>query len=83
MSNIHLVTLAVLTAMLIGAASLATTDSAFAGGYKSKSQSTAQVNECGNGGMPMNVLCQNVGSQVQGEENAVVSSPPNRAGISA
>lgn len=80
MSNIHVVTLAVLTAMLIGAASLATTDSAFAGGYKSKSQSTAQVNECGNGGMPMNILCQNVGSQAQGEENAVVLEPSQQGG---
>lgn len=69
MNNRYFVIIGALTAMLIGATALATTDSAFAGGYKSTSQSTAQVNECGNGVMPMNVLCQNVGSQVQGEEN--------------
>ena len=39
-----------------------------------KSQATSQVNECGNGAMPMNVYCQNIGSQIQGEENGAAIS---------
>ena len=58
--------------MLIGATALAT-DNAFADGKKKygKNQATSQANACGNGKLPYNVFCQNIGSQVQGEENAV------------
>jgi hypothetical protein len=56
------------------AATLATTvitaDSALATKYH-KNQAVAQTNECGNGELPFNVLCSNVESQVQGDENAV------------
>ena len=70
---------AAMAVMLIGATALAT-DDAFAdkkrhddkkkGGYE-KSQAVSQSNYCGNGKLPMYVFCQNTGSQVQGEENAV------------
>ena len=59
-----------MTAMLIGATALAT-DSAFATKKKEYNQATSQANACGNGKLPLNVLCQNLGSQVQGDENAV------------
>jgi hypothetical protein len=61
--------------MLIGATALAT-DDAFAGKKKHKeyNQATSQANACGNGTLPLNVFCQNIDSQVQGEETAVVAS---------
>ena len=63
---------AAMAVMLIGATALAT-DNAFADGKKKygKNQATSQANACGNGKLPYNVFCQNIGSQVQGEENAV------------
>jgi hypothetical protein len=66
----YLVVVAAMTAMLIGATALAT-DSAFATKKKEYNQATSQANACGNGKLPLNVLCQNLGSQVQGDENAV------------
>ena len=66
---------AAMAVMLIGATAFAT-DSAFADGKKKygKSQAIAQANECGNGKLPMYVFCQNIGSQVQGEDNGVALS---------
>ena len=63
---------AAMAVMLIGATAFAT-DSAFADGKKKyeKNQAISQANACGNGELPLNVFCQNIGSQVQGEENAV------------
>jgi hypothetical protein len=57
---------------LVGATAFAT-DNAFADGKKhyDKNQAISQANACGNGELPFNVFCQNIGSQVQGEENAV------------
>ena len=65
----------IVTAMavaLVGATAFAT-DSAFADGKKhyDKNQAISQANACGNGELPFNIFCQNIGSQVQGEENAV------------
>jgi hypothetical protein len=34
-------------------------------------RTTSQTNACGNDKLPLNVLCKNIGSQVQGDENAV------------
>jgi hypothetical protein len=34
-------------------------------------QASSQADACGNGEFPMNVLCQNLGSEIQGEGNAV------------
>ena len=58
--------------VLIGATAFAT-DNAFADGKKhyDKNQAISQANACGNGKLPLNVFCQNIDSQVQGEENAV------------
>jgi hypothetical protein len=69
----YLVIVAAMTAMLVGATALATSDSAFAGGKKhyEKSQALSQANACGNGEMPLNVFCSNTASQIQGDENAV------------
>ena len=63
---------AAMAVMLIGATAFAT-DSAFAGGKKhyEKNQATSQANACGNGELPLNVGCQNVDSQIQGDENVV------------
>jgi hypothetical protein len=70
MNTKYLVIVAAMTAMLIGATALATTDSAFATKYD-KNQAISQANACGNGELPLNVGCQNIDSQVQGDENAV------------
>ena len=52
------------------AASLVGTHIVFASSYE-KSQIISQTNDCGNYWFPLNVLCSNVGSQVQGDENSV------------
>jgi hypothetical protein len=63
---------AAMTVMLVGATALATED-AFADKIKKydKNQATSIANACGNDKLPMSVYCQNIHSQVQGEENAV------------
>ena len=72
MNNKHLLIVAALTVMLIGATSLSTTDSALAWKKKyEKSQAASQANACGNGKMPLDVFCQNLLSQIQGDGNAV------------
>jgi hypothetical protein len=72
MNTKYMVIVAAMAVMLIGATTFAT-DSAFADGKKKyeKNQAISQANACGNGKLPLNVFCQNIGSQVQGEENAV------------
>jgi hypothetical protein len=71
MNTKYVFTVAAMAVMLIGATALATED-AFAGKKKyEKNQATSQANACGNGELPLNVFCQNINSQVQGEENAV------------
>lgn len=42
----------------------------FASSYE-KSQTISQTTDCGNYWFPLNVLCSNVGSQAQGDENSV------------
>jgi len=59
----------VIAATLVGATAI-TADSAFATKYD-KNQAISQANACGNGELPLNVGCQNIDSQVQGDENAV------------
>jgi len=73
MNTKYMFIIAAMAVMLIGVTTLATTDSAFAGGKKhyEKNQAISQANPCGNGELPLNVFCQNIDSQVQGEENAV------------
>ncbi|MGH9965724.1 MAG: hypothetical protein ACRD5E_12975 [Nitrososphaeraceae archaeon] len=71
MNTKYLVIVAAMTVMLVGATALATTDSAFAGKKREYNQATSQANACGNGELPLNVFCQNIGSQIQGDENGV------------
>ena len=66
----HIAIVAVIAATLVATTAI-TTDSAFATKYKEKNQATSQANACGNGELPLNVGCQNVGSQIQGDENVV------------
>ena len=66
-----IVAIAAVAAMLIATSAISVED-AFAGKKKKEyNQSTAQANACGNDFMPLNVGCQNIGSQVQGDENGV------------
>lgn len=72
MNTKYLLLVATMTVMLVGATSLSTTDSALAGkkNYE-KTQAASQANACGNGELPLNVFCQNLLSQIQGDGNAV------------
>jgi uncharacterized membrane protein len=79
MNTKYLVVVAAMAAMLVAATALAT-DSAFAdkkrhddkkSGYQ-KSQAVSQVNDCGNGDTPIDVFCQNLASQIQGDFNTPV-----------
>jgi hypothetical protein len=67
-----IVAVAAVAAMLIATSAISVED-AFAGGKNKKeyNQATSQANACGNDLMPLNVGCQNTGSQVQGDENGV------------
>jgi hypothetical protein len=71
MNTRYMFIVAAMAIMLVGATALATED-AFAGKEKyEKNQALSQANACGNGELPLNVGCQNVASQIQGDENAV------------
>ena len=65
----YIAIVAVIAATLVGT-TVITADSAFATKYH-KNQAVSQTNACGNGELPLNVYCQNIGSQVQGDENAI------------
>jgi hypothetical protein len=67
MNNKYVAMIAVIAATLVGSTAI-TADSAFA--YE-KNQATSQANDCGNGELALNVGCQNIASQIQGDENAV------------
>jgi uncharacterized membrane protein len=71
MNTKYLVVVAALAAILVAATALAT-ENAFADKKKSysKSQAVSQVNDCGNGSGPIDVFCQNLASQIQGDGNA-------------
>ena len=47
---------------------MATTEIVFA---SNRNQATASTNDCGNGQMPTNIGCQNIGSQIKGDGNSV------------
>jgi hypothetical protein len=81
MNTKYMFVVAVMAVMLIGATAVATED-AFADKKKKYGQShaTSQANYCGNDKMPMYVFCQNTGSQVQGEDNAVALSGAQQSG---
>jgi hypothetical protein len=65
----YIAMVAVMAAALVGATAV-TADSAYATKYD-KNQATSQANACGNGELPLNIGCQNIGSQIQGDENSV------------
>ena len=69
MNTKYFAIVAVLAATLV-ATTVMSSDSAFATKYN-KNQAISQANDCGNGKLPLNIGCQNVASQVQGDENAV------------
>jgi hypothetical protein len=74
MNTKYLVVVTAMTAMLVAATALAT-DDAFADKKRKsyeKSQAVAQTNECGNGDTPIDVFCQNLASQIQGDDNTPV-----------
>jgi len=58
------------TMILLVTVSLISPHPAFADGYE-KSQVISQNNECGNYWFPVNIICSNLNSQAQGEENDV------------
>jgi hypothetical protein len=80
MNTKYFVMVAAMAVMLIGATAFAT-DSAFADGKKKyeKNQALSQANACGNGKLPMNVLCSNSASQIQGDDNAVSTASAQQA----
>ena len=72
MNTKYMFIVAAMAVTLIGATAFAT-ESAFADKKKhyEKNQAISQANACGNGELPLNVGCQNVDSQIQGDENVV------------
>ena len=69
MNTKYIAIVAVIAATLVGT-TVITAEGAFATKYD-KNQALSQANACGNGELPLNIGCQNIGSQVQGDENAV------------
>jgi hypothetical protein len=73
--QMSIIAVTALAAMLMASTVMATTDNAFADKKKKthyeKTQATYQANECGNGDNPIDVFCQNLDSQIQGDGNAV------------
>jgi hypothetical protein len=65
----YIAIVAVLASTLVGTTAI-TADSALATKYD-KNQALSQANACGNGELPLNVGCQNIASQIQGDENGV------------
>ena len=57
-------------ALLVATILLTSTHPVFAGGYE-KSQVISQINECGNYWFPVNIICSNLNSQAQDDENDV------------
>jgi hypothetical protein len=74
--SLSIAVVAAVAVMLIATSAIGTED-AFADkkkkGYE-KNQATSQANACGNGKLPLNVGCQNVDSQIQGDENVVAQA---------
>jgi hypothetical protein len=74
------VTLLVLLIMVV---SFRSTSLALAGSYE-KSQVISQTNECGNYWFPVNVICSNLNSQAQRDENSAAmtaTTPPTNPNI--
>jgi hypothetical protein len=73
--NLTIIAVVALAAMLVTSTALATADNAFADKKKKtsyeKSQAVSQANDCGNDENPIDVFCQNLASQIQGDGNAI------------
>jgi hypothetical protein len=69
MNRIALAAFAIIT-ILVVTTSLLDKKMAFADSYE-KSQTITQTNECGNYWFPINVVCSNINSQIQGDENSI------------
>ncbi len=65
----YIAIVAVVAATIMGTTAI-TANSTFATEYD-KNQAISQTNACGNGELPLNVGCQNIDSQIQGDENEV------------
>src|SRR5215813_8087516 len=65
--------IAVLAALLATGAAMSSEIAYASGNHYSKSvrQTIAQDNYCGGGTMPLDIYCQNLGSQIKGDHNAV------------
>jgi hypothetical protein len=68
--RVYAVTAIVVVFIFAVAISYVGVNGVYAANYE-KSQTIAQTNECGNYWFPLNVLCSNLGSQTQGNENSV------------
>ena len=66
----NFVALMIVATVLLATAGLTMTTSGNAFAYSSN-QAKSDINECGNGFVPTNVGCQNIDSQIQGDENSV------------
>jgi hypothetical protein len=63
--------LALITGVMLAiVGSVASINEASATKYES-SQVSSGANDCGNGELPLNVFCQNVASQIEGDGNAI------------
>jgi hypothetical protein len=63
--------LAVMAGLLLAiVGSLASVNDASATKYES-SQASSGANDCGNGVLPLNIFCQNLASQIDGDGNAI------------
>lgn len=56
--------------MLVFVGALVNVNDVSATKYES-SQAISGANDCGNGKLPMNILCQNLASQIDGDGNAI------------
>jgi hypothetical protein len=66
------------TSLLVAIMLLMSINQAFAGSYE-KNQAVSQANECGNYWFPVNIICSNLNSEAQGDENevAMVTTAPD------
>jgi hypothetical protein len=71
MNTKYIFIVAAMAVVLVGATALATEDAIAKYG---KSQAVSQTNACGNGDMAMYIGCQNIDSQIHGDNNRVTGA---------
>jgi hypothetical protein len=57
--------------MILSTLSFISIHKVFADSYKKTESASSQINRCGNYWFPINILCSNINSQTQGDENSV------------